>query len=262
MKKSFTLAEGATHVDMPNKKRSFGFTLAEVLITLGIIGVVAAITMPTLIQNHQKQVYVNQLKKTYSTLEQGFQKMLADEGVERLSDLPYWNEYCVSDYCDATKEKTLFAIDNFFNKGFKATYVNIPDYIISTTSFTEDGYNNQIQLADNSAIIDFIIPSRAPFYKTHEECELIKSKGGNMCSRINDAPPIRIDVNGSKGPNKVGRDIFEFYLSDEGKLYPLGGKDTYLYNYPDRTYQPCYLGKTCTACCTARIIENGWKMDY
>ena len=40
-----------------------GFTLAEVLITLGIIGVVAALTMPMLIQNYKNRVYVNQLKK-------------------------------------------------------------------------------------------------------------------------------------------------------------------------------------------------------
>ena len=39
------------------------FTLAEVLITLGIIGVVAAMTLPSLIANHQKQVYVTGLKK-------------------------------------------------------------------------------------------------------------------------------------------------------------------------------------------------------
>ena len=46
-----------------NKK---GFTLAEVLITFGIIGVVAAITMPMLITHYQKQATVNQLKKAYS----------------------------------------------------------------------------------------------------------------------------------------------------------------------------------------------------
>lgn len=39
------------------------FTLAEVLITLGVIGVVAAMTLPTLIQNYQEQEYVNKLKK-------------------------------------------------------------------------------------------------------------------------------------------------------------------------------------------------------
>lgn len=51
----FTLAEGATHVNSPQTKAKFGFTLAEVLITLGIIGVVAAITIPNLIANHQKK---------------------------------------------------------------------------------------------------------------------------------------------------------------------------------------------------------------
>ena len=49
-----------------------GFTLAEVLITLGIIGVVAAITLPTVIQNYQKQVLVTQLKKMYATWNEGF----------------------------------------------------------------------------------------------------------------------------------------------------------------------------------------------
>ena len=52
-KRAFTLAEGATHVDNSNNKRKFAFTLAEVLITLGIIGVVAALTIPTLINNYQ-----------------------------------------------------------------------------------------------------------------------------------------------------------------------------------------------------------------
>ena len=46
------------------------FTLAEILITLGVIGIVAAITMPTLIQNHKKKVAVTQLKATYSILSQ------------------------------------------------------------------------------------------------------------------------------------------------------------------------------------------------
>ena len=50
------------------KNNKFAFTLAEVLITLGIIGVVAAMTLPTLIQNHQKKVTVVRLKKFYSVM--------------------------------------------------------------------------------------------------------------------------------------------------------------------------------------------------
>ena len=45
-------------------KNKLGFTLAEVLVTLGIIGVVSAMTVPTLMQNYQRQSYVTQLHKT------------------------------------------------------------------------------------------------------------------------------------------------------------------------------------------------------
>ena len=45
-----------------------GFTLAEVLITLGIIGIVAAMTLPTLVNNYKKQIYVVGLKKAYNNL--------------------------------------------------------------------------------------------------------------------------------------------------------------------------------------------------
>ena len=61
--------------------KKFGFTLAEVLITLGVIGVVAAITLPILTKNYQKHVWVNQLKANYSIINQGFAKIMADDGV-------------------------------------------------------------------------------------------------------------------------------------------------------------------------------------
>jgi len=57
-----------------------GFTLAEVLITLGIIGVVAALTLPTLLQNHKRQVYSTQLKKTYNTVSNAFRLSVAENG--------------------------------------------------------------------------------------------------------------------------------------------------------------------------------------
>ena len=50
-----------------------GFTLAEVLITLGIIGIVAAMTLPALVGKYQKKVTVTRLKKFYSTMQQAIQ---------------------------------------------------------------------------------------------------------------------------------------------------------------------------------------------
>lgn len=54
------------------KNIKYGFTLAEVLITLGIIGVVAAMTMPSLIASHKEKETVSKLKKVYSTLSNAF----------------------------------------------------------------------------------------------------------------------------------------------------------------------------------------------
>ena len=55
-----------------------GFTLAEVLVTLGIIGVVSAMTVPSLVQNYQRQSYVTQLHKVYNELQQAFVQVVTE----------------------------------------------------------------------------------------------------------------------------------------------------------------------------------------
>ena len=83
-KAAFTLAE----VFSPYyySPRRAAFTLAEVLITLGIIGVVAAMTLPTLVANYKEKQRVTQLKKSYSVLQQAFLR-----AVEKHGDAQYWN---------------------------------------------------------------------------------------------------------------------------------------------------------------------------
>ena len=60
------------------------FTLAEVLITLGVIGVVAAMTLPSLIQKHNEKVIVTQLKKVYSTFSQAYKMAEAKTALLRI----------------------------------------------------------------------------------------------------------------------------------------------------------------------------------
>ena len=62
------IREGATHVACSQNIRRAAFTLAEVLITLGIIGVVAAMTMPVKKKKHQNQILETRLKKFYTIL--------------------------------------------------------------------------------------------------------------------------------------------------------------------------------------------------
>lgn len=66
-------------MNIKNNKMYFGFTLAEVLITLGIIGVVAAITIPALINNYRAAKLKSQFLKSYSTIQQVFKRMQDDE---------------------------------------------------------------------------------------------------------------------------------------------------------------------------------------
>ena len=78
-------------INLPLKRtysphKFFAFTLAEVLITLGVIGVVAALTIPSLIAKHQKKVYVTQLQKAYNTVTNAFKLMQAESGSDNLLD--------------------------------------------------------------------------------------------------------------------------------------------------------------------------------
>lgn len=77
---AFTFAEDATHVAHWDNSRKIAFTLAEVLITLGIIGVVAALTIPTLIANHRKKVVETKLEKIYSVMNQAINLTNAEYG--------------------------------------------------------------------------------------------------------------------------------------------------------------------------------------
>ena len=77
---AFTLAEGATHVARWNNSRKIAFTLAEVLITLGIIGIVAALTIPSVIEGYKEKETVAKLKKVYSVLSQSYELYMQETG--------------------------------------------------------------------------------------------------------------------------------------------------------------------------------------
>lgn len=92
-----------------------GFTLAEVLITLGIIGVVAALTMPSLIQNHRKHVVETRLAKFASTYRQAIKMAEAENGpvgnwtVHRSNGTDYYEHYktYLDKYIKTTSHKIL-----------------------------------------------------------------------------------------------------------------------------------------------------------
>lgn len=90
-----------------------GFTLAEVLITLGIIGVVAAMTIPTLMAQHKKTVLVSRLKKVYSTVSNAIVTSQSENGFVKEWDLG-------TEYSKANLKRV---VDTYFLPYFKVIKV-------------------------------------------------------------------------------------------------------------------------------------------
>ena len=139
--------EGRNDASLFSLKKRAAFTLAEVLITLGIIGVVAAMTMPVLIQKHQNQVLETRLKKFYTTINQAVLTSEAFNG-----DKDYW-------YTDSS-----LSDDEWFKK-YIGKYMNIMKY-------ETDSYALWIYFPDGSVLAKPYNPGRADwlFYPGGKKC--------------------------------------------------------------------------------------------
>ena len=182
-----------------------GFTLAEVLITLGIIGVVAAMTLPTLIQNHQKRSLEVATQKFYSTMSQAVKKYMADEGVDDLRNTPLaGNNYEEIDSPEAIASikdfvtkylKVVEECDHEANNCFAPTYKSW-DGSASDYNFTTEanyGGRRDYVLADGTVI--------------------------RIGYNGNDSPiDLYVDVNGKKGPNRVGYDLWNMSIFYDGVI--------------------------------------------
>ena len=225
----------------------FGFTLAEVLITLGIIGVVAAMTMPVLIQNARNKDLEAGLKKGASEIAQALNMYQAENGEPIVSDnlgshelksvlMRYlkviqdcgygYNDAdtaCIKNYNDANKNST--------------TYKNYNGTNTIDLKMFDDG---QFVLTDGSIIL---INNVVDVYNSKDIY-------------------VSIDVNGyNKNPNRLGQDLFMFQIDDKGKLIPMGAKGTTYYSSND-----AYCSKTSTsnvngAGCTYKALSEPsfWK---
>ena len=224
------------------KHHKIAFTLAEVLITLGIIGVVAAMTMPVLIGNYQKKQTVTQLKKAYSVLNQALKLSEVDNGeFENWEDpldighIDYLNRYWVPYF-----NNVVMICDTYEKCGYKE-------------NFPWTGTDGR-KYAITAAAKDY----RIPFITGDGIMYIISIRSGNSSSsEIQKSSSIYIDINGAKGPNVVGKDFFVFTRAD-GRIMPA------CYNDSKSAVDKICSRASDGSCCAAKIMADGWQIldDY
>ena len=214
--------------------KKFGFTLAEVLITLGVIGVVATMTMPTVIQNYQKQNVVSKLKKTYTTLNQALKLSEIDN-----SEYKYW-------------DSSLDARD-YFEKYWKP-YLKV---VKICQTYSDCGYKSDFPfktIKGESDSTSVVYPSaRTTFILNNGILVIMSLRGGNYLTPNQN---VIIDINASNPPNMFGKDVFRFERNEKGLLYP------YKYDLSENDINSgCNLSGLY---CSAKIMHDGWKIsdDY
>lgn len=247
-------------MDKLEKIKKLAFTLAEVIIVIGIVGIVAEMVIPMLVNNVQKTVYVTSAKTTYAKVNSVLVKLALDRGC--IGDLK-----CTGLFSGDTNSANLGnAIDDYFktvkncgNAGsggcFSTVYPNF-DKTGTTTNYDTDTAGFKFTTTDG---MNYYV------YNNNDGCaSFSNAKSNHMTQRCG---YILVDTNGSKLPNAMGRDVFKFWISN-GKgpaLYPAGGMDDKSgAGNTDAWWKTIGCGTSNNAgdACAGRIFENGWQMDY
>ncbi len=215
------------------------FTLAEVLVTLGIIGVVSAMTVPTLMQNHQKKTYLTQLHKFYNELQQAAQQYMTDRNAVNLREAGLTSNEAIADFV-----KSYFKV--VMDCGNTQDPCMASDYKKITGKVLGDASGQPLNYTIASGVSFGCGPS---------------STGTADNNRI---AIFDVDINGQQGPNIAGRDVFILGLFNNGTVddYGLttapGDKDTRetLFNTNCNSDTTTWYG------CFGKILNDNWEMNY
>ena len=181
-----------------------GFTLAETLLTLGIIGVVAVITIPTVVSKFQEKVLKSQFKATYSILNQAFRLANYESGTDyykcySLQGTENGAHYFVYDECREFYNSFLNNLKQI--EWERNTGVSVP-YKTKTEVLAEGG-----DVTNSACSFGYIGPIERHVLSNGSILFLNNTQASMSQQHLY----MTVDINGKKGPNKWGYDVF--YLS-------------------------------------------------
>ena len=194
------------------KNKVYGFTLAEVLITLSVIGIIASITIPSFVNNERQKTTVTKLKKFYSSITDAYDIIQVEEGSNASSWINKYNDNAII-YKKISEKLNTERQCNQNDKSCASTTV-VYKNLLGTSDFphkTMNYGNYRIKLKDGTIIT---------FATVSNNCSASYGTTDNLKTVC--AESI-VDINGDKGPNKLGVDAFH-YLITEKEIIPSGVK--------------------------------------
>ena len=229
---------------MSGQAARLGFTLAEVLVTLGIIGVVSALTVPALVQNYQKKSYVTQLHKVYNQLNQALLQYQNDRNALNLKEAGFINQVGARALIE-----NYFKIVNNCGENKEPCFANLSEYRKIQGDSVGHWYapRNYYTLADGSSL----------------------GIAYHLIGQV--LAEVVIDTNGSKGPNIVGRDCFFVYIYNNGivddaiNFYVSSEQSAPV----DKDTREQEFNSACLSSnpdlyhgCFGKILNDNWEMTY
>ncbi len=242
-----------------------GFTLVEVVLTLSIIGVIAATTIPTMIHETNKKHVIEQLKKSAATLNQAIYNATitngqlntwtwqTEDGIANIMHniiTPRLNVgYMCSGNVSGSNSHCSYPI-----RGIDGNEYNISDIFKSkSTVLLNDG--SLVAFTDANTFL-----SEGDGEGGGSDDDSIDKPTGSECNWGGDNTTLcgvfMVDVNGNKKPNMVGKDIFYYGVYLSGAILPYGSNEGE--QFVEDNCSVGSNGKTCAA----KITKNGWDVCY
>ena len=191
-----------------------GFTLVEVMITLGVIGVVAAVTLPVLNQKIKEARTVNRLKQVYSTLSQAYTRAVQEHGTPDNWELIGYNSPEGSNNLMAKLTPYLKVIQ-VCNAGETGCFQEDVSYVGLNGKYNAGKYFSASTKASIARLVN------GAFIRTFIYSPNCTTNFGTSTQLQNGCGQISIDINGFAGPNQYGVDTFWVYVTKYG-LVPFG----------------------------------------
>lgn len=171
-----------------------GFTLAEILITIGLIGLIAVLTIPQLLKNYQSKVLDTQNKRAQTVLINGFRLIMAKENVNELGDTSVMS--CHDRECMKT------ILSNVFDMIID---INDDSNIIPTEYIFKNKEKHDVWRNNEDIVYTFI----------NNDGMIVGIKATLEGER---SLNIIADINGNKGPNRGGQDLCQYLISNSGVI--------------------------------------------